>query len=429
MKSEETYRLEEIITLATWKPGTIGCAEVGLGDAGIVDYVTLELGGSQTMRCYELKITKSDFLSDAKKTFNGDFNFYVIPSELWDSVHAYIEPWVGCWTIDKDGKANRKKPAKRMKTTIDKTYVMRRIVQSLERQHLKYAEKSMQEAQLRSHGHQGTLARESHVSWNGKRWVVTDVTHERIDTVLEPLCVITPDGWNGNDETVKPSELTLNLDRQTCLSLLTLYTYAGNGSRRRHVRTFGCQDVGIDGHIADYVTIDDDKAGLIRCYAIVTDGSELRSLDRQAMIGDYNLCLMPTRVWDEVRSRFPSWLGCLTIDADGSIHRTKPARRMHGKVTWQYMFGRMCLALEREHLKSVERDWLDVQLARPITDYNGMLVHIGDTVQWHGRKWSVSDVIRERNETVLEPMCVLTPSGWHGNDTQARPSATRLMRH
>ena len=102
---------------------------------------------------------------------------------------------------------------------------------------------------------------------------------------------------------------------------------------------------------------------------------------------------------------------------------------MHGTMTWQYMFGRMCLALEREHLKSVERDWLDVQLARPMTDYNGTPVHVGDTVQWHGRKWSVSDVIRERNETVLEPMCVLTPSGWHGNETRAKPSAIRLTRH
>ena len=76
-KSQKTYWMEEIITLATWKVGQIGCAEVGLGDEGIVDYITQELGGDRTIRCYELKITKSDFLSDAKKTFIGDYNFYV----------------------------------------------------------------------------------------------------------------------------------------------------------------------------------------------------------------------------------------------------------------------------------------------------------------------------------------------------------------
>lgn len=212
LKSEETYRLEEIITLATWKPGMIGCAEVGLGKAGIVDYVTMELKGERTIRCYELKITKSDFLSDAKKTFAGDFNFYVIPSELYESVKAHIEPWVGCWTIDRDGKAHPKKAAKRMRPVIDRTYVMGRIVLALERQHLKYVEKDWQDVQLAKPitDYDGVhISIGCKVRWNGKPWIVNDITRERMDTVLEPICHLTPIGWHGDDAEAKPAALRL----------------------------------------------------------------------------------------------------------------------------------------------------------------------------------------------------------------------------
>lgn len=212
LKSEETYRLEAIITLATWKPGMVGCAEVGLGKAGIVDYVTMELGGERLIRCYELKITKSDFLSDAKKTFAGDYNFYVIPSELWDSVRAYIEPWVGCWTIDRDGKAHPKKAAKRMRPVIDRTYVMGRIVLALERQHLKYVEKDWQDVQLAKPitDYDGVhVSIGCQVRWHGKPWVVTDITRERMDTVLEPICHLTPLGWKGDDADAKPAALKI----------------------------------------------------------------------------------------------------------------------------------------------------------------------------------------------------------------------------
>ena len=82
MKSEKTYELEEIITLATSRANRIGCPEVTLDDNGIVDFICMDLDGEKIVRCYELKITKSDFLSDAKKTFIGEFNYYVIPSEL-----------------------------------------------------------------------------------------------------------------------------------------------------------------------------------------------------------------------------------------------------------------------------------------------------------------------------------------------------------
>lgn len=212
MKTEETYRLEEIITLATWKPGIIGCAEVGLGELGIVDYATVELGGDQLIRCYELKITRSDFLSDAKKSFVGNYNFYVIPSELYDSVKGDIETWVGCWTIDRLGHAHRKKPAKRMRPGVTPSYMTGRIVLALERQHLKYVEKDWQDIQLArpvtsydgKHLSVGCV-----VQWHDKRWRITDINRERIDTVLAPVCHLTPYGWQGDDAETKPATLKL----------------------------------------------------------------------------------------------------------------------------------------------------------------------------------------------------------------------------
>lgn len=212
MKTEETYRLEEIITLETYKPNMIGCAEVGLGDLGIVDYITVMLDKTRTIRCYELKITKSDFLSDAKKSFVGDYNFYVIPTELWSSVKAYIEPWVGCWTIDKNGKAHRKKPAQHVRPQITWTQAVLRTTLALQRQHLKYVEKDWQDIQLAkpiTDYNSKKIAIGSIVRYHGRQWRVADITRERMETVLMPICHIEPYGWEGNGEDVKPSVLRL----------------------------------------------------------------------------------------------------------------------------------------------------------------------------------------------------------------------------
>lgn len=219
MKTEETYRLEEVITLATWKPGMIGCAEVGLGDKGIVDYMTVELGGRRLIRCYELKITRSDFLSDARKSFVGDLNFYVIPSGLWDDVKAYMEPWVGCWTVDRDGHAHRKRPARRRSPQITASYATGRTILALQRQHLKYVERDWQDAQLARPmtdygGRRVSVG--SKVRYHGREWVVSDVSRERVDTVLAPICHLEPYGRDGDGTTAKPASLTIIGDATDC---------------------------------------------------------------------------------------------------------------------------------------------------------------------------------------------------------------------
>lgn len=55
----------------------------------------LEYDKDGTWRFYELKVSKSDFKSDAAHTFRGHFNYYVMPDSLYDQVHQYIPQDIG----------------------------------------------------------------------------------------------------------------------------------------------------------------------------------------------------------------------------------------------------------------------------------------------------------------------------------------------
>ena len=72
------------------KMGVFGCYEVSLGERDVwssgdyerVDFMTYDTKGD--FRCYEIKVSKSDFNSSAKKTFIGDYNYYVMTKDLYD---------------------------------------------------------------------------------------------------------------------------------------------------------------------------------------------------------------------------------------------------------------------------------------------------------------------------------------------------------
>lgn len=55
-----------------------------------VDYVTLKSNGE--ISCYEIKVSKFDFHSKAKLSFYGDYNYFVMPEELYEEVKSEI-PW------------------------------------------------------------------------------------------------------------------------------------------------------------------------------------------------------------------------------------------------------------------------------------------------------------------------------------------------
>ena len=73
-KSDLTLKLEREIWEATRKQGVFGCFEVTIGWFGDqrVDYITYDTNG--IWRCFEIKVSKSDFYSKSKKSFIGHFN-------------------------------------------------------------------------------------------------------------------------------------------------------------------------------------------------------------------------------------------------------------------------------------------------------------------------------------------------------------------
>lgn len=75
-----------------------GCFEVTIGWFGYerVDYITYDTKG--IWRCYEIKVSKSDFYSKAKKTFVGHFNYFVMPKDLYEEVKHDIPAHIGVYT-------------------------------------------------------------------------------------------------------------------------------------------------------------------------------------------------------------------------------------------------------------------------------------------------------------------------------------------
>lgn len=51
-----------------------------------------------TWRCYEIKTSKIDFYSKHKWTFVGDYNYFVVPEDLYNEIKQDIPDGVGCYT-------------------------------------------------------------------------------------------------------------------------------------------------------------------------------------------------------------------------------------------------------------------------------------------------------------------------------------------
>ena len=124
MKTKETEQLEHDIRAATRKVGVFGCFEVTIGYAGKerVDFMTYE-PAKKIFRCYEIKVTKKDFHSTAKKSFVGDFNYYVLTKEVWAAVKDEIPAEIGVYV----GQMWKKK-AKRSTLIDEEIYEMWRSI-------------------------------------------------------------------------------------------------------------------------------------------------------------------------------------------------------------------------------------------------------------------------------------------------------------
>jgi len=81
-------------------------------------------------RFYEIKVSKSDFYSSAKKTFLGHFNYFVMPAVLYEEVKNDIPPGIGVIT---EGIYSTKK-AKKQDLLVDEKVLKDSLIRSLARE-------------------------------------------------------------------------------------------------------------------------------------------------------------------------------------------------------------------------------------------------------------------------------------------------------
>ncbi|MFS0882889.1 hypothetical protein [Metabacillus niabensis] len=128
-KTDLTIELERRLWSATNKQGVFGCFEVTIGWFGHerVDYITYDTKG--IWRCYEIKVSKPDFYSKAKKTFVGHYNYFVMTSELYEEVKQDIPAHIGVYL---NGNYSVKR-AKKQGLKIDEQILKDSLIRSLSR--------------------------------------------------------------------------------------------------------------------------------------------------------------------------------------------------------------------------------------------------------------------------------------------------------
>ena len=92
-----TKELEREIWEYTHRQGAMGCFEVTIGWNGSerVDYMTYNY--KDEFRCYEIKISKSDFHSRNRNTFVGHYNYFVLTQELYEKIGNLIPRRIGVY--------------------------------------------------------------------------------------------------------------------------------------------------------------------------------------------------------------------------------------------------------------------------------------------------------------------------------------------
>lgn len=127
-KTKITKELEKQIYEATKKQGVFGCFEVTVDWYGNerVDYITYDT--KDIWRCYEIKTSKSDFYSKARKTFLGHYNYYVMTKEVYEQVKDDIPPHIGVYV---GGLCVKK--AKKQELGIDAEILKNSLIRSLYR--------------------------------------------------------------------------------------------------------------------------------------------------------------------------------------------------------------------------------------------------------------------------------------------------------
>ncbi|WP_282801522.1 hypothetical protein [Secundilactobacillus kimchicus] len=98
MKTKLTKQLEETLYAYCMENGAVPVEEVTMPDnRGIVDTLSYQQlpDGQTEWRCYELKVTKTDFHSKAQLSFIGHYNYFVLPYDLYVTVATEIPTEIG----------------------------------------------------------------------------------------------------------------------------------------------------------------------------------------------------------------------------------------------------------------------------------------------------------------------------------------------
>ncbi len=90
-KSEMTQIAEKKLIKRAIEECRRFCLEVEIGSSakdGIVDFVTIDFKNTilPEIICYEIKVTELDFKSKNGHNFSGDYNYYVMPVELYEKL-------------------------------------------------------------------------------------------------------------------------------------------------------------------------------------------------------------------------------------------------------------------------------------------------------------------------------------------------------
>lgn len=96
-----------------------------------VDFISYST--KEIWRCYEIKISKSDFYSGAINSFIGNYNYYVMPRELYKDVKKDIPPYVGVY-VPEGKKLYSVKSARKQELKIDEKILKDSMIRSLYRE-------------------------------------------------------------------------------------------------------------------------------------------------------------------------------------------------------------------------------------------------------------------------------------------------------
>lgn len=122
--------------------GKYACREVtiGMGTAehGRVDFMVMD--SKDIIKCFEIKVTVTDFHSPCINSFDGHYNYYVMPLDVYNAVTNEIPYYVGVYIYDKKYLSSVKKAIKQ-KLTSDKVEAMKSyLIRSLSREANRYYE-------------------------------------------------------------------------------------------------------------------------------------------------------------------------------------------------------------------------------------------------------------------------------------------------